>query len=115
MYAALNGNRSNALSLHSKVQSGGGGSQAIYVQNVGMGVESVTYQRMWIKFDDATLYRAQVTGADRFHQTFIERGLDLRFETTGRPPRRSYPTYRDLLRRELQHVPHDQHRPLSCR
>ena len=34
---------------------------------------------------------------DRFHQTFIERGLDLRFETTGRPPQHFYPTYRDLL------------------
>jgi hypothetical protein len=34
---------------------------------------------------------------DRFHQTFVEAGLDLRFETTGRLPQRSYPAYRDLL------------------
>ena len=34
---------------------------------------------------------------DRFHRTFIERGLGLRFESTGRPPRSYYPTYRELL------------------
>jgi hypothetical protein len=33
----------------------------------------------------------------RFHQRFIEAGLDLRFNSTGRPPRADYPTYRDLL------------------
>jgi hypothetical protein len=33
----------------------------------------------------------------RFHQRFIEAGLDLKFETTGRAPRSYYPTYRDLL------------------
>jgi hypothetical protein len=34
---------------------------------------------------------------DRFHRTFIESGLALRFQSTGRPPRSYYPTYRDLL------------------
>ena len=34
---------------------------------------------------------------DRFHRTFIERGLELRFESAGRPPRAYYPTYRELL------------------
>ncbi len=34
---------------------------------------------------------------DRFHRTFIERGLGLRFESTGRPPRSYYPTYEELL------------------
>ncbi|HXV87241.1 MAG TPA: hypothetical protein VD793_11100 [Gemmatimonadales bacterium] len=34
----------------------------------------------------------------RFHDTFIQRGLDLRLTTFGRPERRDYPTYRELLR-----------------
>ncbi len=34
---------------------------------------------------------------DRFHRTFIARGLDLRFQSFGRPPRPYYPTLRDLL------------------
>jgi len=33
----------------------------------------------------------------RFHQRFIDEGLDLRFHSTGRAPRSYYPTYRDLL------------------
>lgn len=35
---------------------------------------------------------------DRFHRRFVEAGLDLRFESVGRPPQPYYPTYRDLLR-----------------
>ena len=34
---------------------------------------------------------------DRFHRTFMDRGLGLRFQTHGRAPRFHYPTYRDLL------------------
>jgi len=34
---------------------------------------------------------------DRFHRTFIDSGLSLKFQTAGRPPRDYYPTYRDLL------------------
>jgi len=34
---------------------------------------------------------------DRFHRRFITHGLDLRFNSLGRPPQSSYPTYRDLL------------------
>jgi hypothetical protein len=34
---------------------------------------------------------------ERFHQRFIEDGLDLRFQSTGRPPQYHYPTYRELL------------------
>lgn len=34
---------------------------------------------------------------DRFHRRFIASGLDLRFQSTGRPPQSHYPTYRDLL------------------
>ncbi|HXW04473.1 MAG TPA: hypothetical protein VD833_04515 [Vicinamibacterales bacterium] len=34
---------------------------------------------------------------DRFHRRFIADGLELRFHSTGRPPRSYYPTYRELL------------------
>lgn len=34
---------------------------------------------------------------DRFHRTFIDAGMPLKFETTGRAPQRYYPTYRELL------------------
>lgn len=33
----------------------------------------------------------------RFHATFIDAGLGLRFTTFGRPPRPYYPTYRQLV------------------
>jgi hypothetical protein len=47
-------------------------------------------------------YGVAVTAADletidRFHSTFIDAGMDLRFESTGRRPQSHYPTYRDLL------------------
>jgi hypothetical protein len=34
---------------------------------------------------------------NRFHRTFIDSGLSLKFQSTGRAPRSVYPTYRDLL------------------
>ncbi len=34
---------------------------------------------------------------ERFHGRFIEAGLSLRFQSTGRPPQSHYPTYRQLL------------------
>jgi hypothetical protein len=34
---------------------------------------------------------------DRFHRRFIDAGLSLRFQSTGRPPQSHYPTYRELL------------------
>lgn len=34
---------------------------------------------------------------DRFHRRFIEAGTGLQFQSTGRPPQRHYPTFRDLL------------------
>jgi len=43
------------------------------------------------------LSQEDVATIDQFHRTFIERGLAIRFESNGRPPRSSYPTYRDLL------------------
>lgn len=33
----------------------------------------------------------------RFHQSFMDAGLSLRFNTLGRPPRPYYPTYRQLI------------------
>ncbi|MDQ3211496.1 MAG: hypothetical protein M3Q85_02375 [Acidobacteriota bacterium] len=33
----------------------------------------------------------------RFHRRFVDGGLGLRFESTGRAPQMHYPTYRDLL------------------
>ena len=40
---------------------------------------------------------ADLDRIDRFHRTFIAAGLDLRFQTHGRPARPYYPTFRDLL------------------
>jgi len=34
---------------------------------------------------------------DRFHRTFIDAGLSLKFQTFGRSPQSYYPTYRELL------------------
>ena len=41
--------------------------------------------------------RAELATIDRFHRRFIEAGVGLRFQSTGRPPQSHYPTYRDLL------------------
>ena len=38
-----------------------------------------------------------VATIDRFHRTFIDAGLSLKFQTWGRAPRSYYPTYRELL------------------
>jgi len=43
------------------------------------------------------LSRDDLATIDRFHRRFIESGLDLRFQSTGRPPQSHYPTYRDML------------------
>jgi len=37
------------------------------------------------------------TTIDRFHRAFIDAGISLKFESTGRAPRGYYPTYRELL------------------
>jgi hypothetical protein len=34
---------------------------------------------------------------DRFHRRFIEQGLELQFQSAGRPPQSYYPTYEELL------------------
>ena len=43
------------------------------------------------------LSRDDLETIDRFHRRFIESGLELRFQSTGRPPQTHYPTYRELL------------------
>lgn len=43
------------------------------------------------------LTRSDLDTIARFHDAFIDRGLDLRFETFGRRPQPYYPTFRDLL------------------
>ena len=43
------------------------------------------------------LSREDLATIDRFHKTFVSRGLRLRFETLGRGARPYYPTLRDLL------------------
>jgi len=40
---------------------------------------------------------ADLATIDRFHAQFIRGGLSLQFQSTGRPAREYYPTYRDLL------------------
>ncbi len=46
---------------------------------------------------DLPLAREDFATIDRFHRRFIEAGVGLRFQSTGRPPQSHYPTYRDLL------------------
>ncbi len=43
------------------------------------------------------LSAADLATIDRFHRQFIDAGIALRFQSTGRAPQSSYPTYRDLL------------------
>jgi hypothetical protein len=43
------------------------------------------------------LARDDLARIERFHATFIERGLELRFNSHGRPPRPHYPTLRELI------------------
>jgi hypothetical protein len=50
-----------------------------------------------IKRIGVPLSREDIATIDRFHRRFIESGLSLRFQTTGRPPQSYYPTYRELL------------------
>ncbi len=50
-----------------------------------------------IKGFGVALSKDDLATIDRFHRVFIGRGLGLRFESAGRPPRSYYPTYRELL------------------
>ncbi len=50
-----------------------------------------------VKSFGVPLSAADLATIDRFHRRFIEAGLELRFQSSGRPPQMYYPTYRDLL------------------
>ena len=43
------------------------------------------------------LSREDFETIDRFHRRFIEAGVHLQFQSSGRPPQGHYPTYRELL------------------
>jgi len=43
------------------------------------------------------LSHGDLSTIDRFHRRFIDGGVGLRFQSTGRPPQSHYPTYRELL------------------
>jgi hypothetical protein len=74
---------------------------AEYVDSTGPERESMAARRERL---DAAIshYGLSLSPGDlatiaKFHGRFIAAGLDLRFESTGRPPQSHYPTYRDLL------------------
>jgi hypothetical protein len=50
-----------------------------------------------IKKTGVNLSERDLATIDRFHNQFIRAGLSLQFQSTGRPAREYYPTYRDLL------------------
>lgn len=66
------GRPTRALSLHSIAQSPRTSVQQIAMQNAGMAIEPVLYQRMWIKFATDTLARARAVGSRDFYQIFWE-------------------------------------------
>ncbi len=50
-----------------------------------------------VKGFDVPLDERDLETISRFHRTFIDAGLDLRYTSHNRPPRAYYPTYRQLL------------------
>lgn len=50
-----------------------------------------------IRKTGVTLSREDFETIDRFHRRFIGAGVELQFQSTGRPPQGHYPTYRELL------------------
>lgn len=66
------GNPTRAMALVSKAKSPSTDVQQITLQNYGMGVEPVMYQRMWVKFGQDTLDRAKSIGSRDFYQIFWE-------------------------------------------
>lgn len=50
-----------------------------------------------VKSFDVPLDERDLETIARFHRTFIDAGLDLRYTSHNRPPRAYYPTYRQLL------------------
>ena len=72
-----------------------------YIDGVPVDRQSVDALRLRLnglvtRFDVA-LSPEDLATIDRFHRRFIEAGLGLRFQSTGRPPQSHYPDYRELL------------------
>jgi hypothetical protein len=65
-----NGGPTRALSLQSKSFSRY--TQEISVGSSGLSKDPVVFQRMWVKFDERTLERANGVSGGRFYQTFWE-------------------------------------------
>ncbi|NUR54581.1 MAG: hypothetical protein HOQ29_09045 [Acidobacteria bacterium] len=55
--------------------------------------------RVWpmLKRTGVPLSDQDIATITRFHSRFVEDGLSLQFQSTGRPPQSHYPTYRQLL------------------
>lgn len=74
---------------------------AAYIDNTAPDLAAVTALRRRtdaiITGFGVPLTKEDFATIDAFHRSFIASGLDLRFQSTGRPPQSHYPTYRDLL------------------
>ena len=72
-----------------------------YVDKTSASSDAITARRQ--RIDDALRRTGVPLSSDdfqtiaAFHRRFIDDGLSLRFNSTGRPPQLYYPTYRDLL------------------
>jgi hypothetical protein len=66
-------------------------------------VDTSINAKLRARIDDAIrrfgvpLSREDLQTIQRFHQRFVDAGLSLRFQSTGRPPQLHYPAYRELL------------------
>jgi hypothetical protein len=72
-----------------------------YIDKTPASTDAITARRQ--RIDDALrrtgvpLSPEDLQTITAFHRRFIDDGLSLRFNSTGRPPQLYYPTYRDLL------------------
>ena len=72
-----------------------------HVESAALDARAISVVRT--RVDDAItrtgvpLSREDLSTIERFHRRFVEAGVGLRFQSTGRPPQSHYPTYRDLL------------------
>jgi hypothetical protein len=66
-------------------------------------VDASANEKLRVRITDAitdfgvALSRDDLETIDRFHRRFIDAGLALQFQSTGRAPQSHYPTYRELL------------------
>lgn len=69
----------------------------------GHRLDATSAERMRVRIEKTIAASGVPLSADdwgtirRFHHRFIEAGLELQFQSTGRPPQSHYPTYRALL------------------